>query len=224
MVEALSPLDQILQYPNFKPFSGKKALEILKKIENKEKKTFTHKGDVLKAISSLGLITEADFITIYKLQQIICRKCGACCSKNIPMKVSKFQLKEIAEKQNTSYKKVKREIRAKPNQDGTFNINRNPCPFLDNKLCKVYNVRPSMCKAYPANEILEFMERGGKYPKMCPIADVLLIEIVNRRVDAENIFREEPSIKEARNNNKMRLLSNMPFWERINYINRIDYT
>jgi Fe-S-cluster containining protein len=223
MAEALSPLDQILQHPNFKPFSGKKALEILKKLENKEKKTFTHKGDVLKSISSLGLITEADFIMIYKLQQIICRKCGACCSKNIPMRVSKFQLKEIAEKQNTSYKKIKRKIKAKPNQDGTFYINRNPCPFLNNKLCKIYNVRPSICKAYPANEILEYIVRGGKYPK-CPIADVLLIEIVNRRVEAENKFRKEPSIEEKRSKNKIRLLSNMPFWERINYLDRINDT
>jgi len=224
MAKALSPLDQILQNPNFKPFSGSKALEILKKLENREKKTTYNKGDALKAISSLGLITEDDFIMIYKLQQTICRKCGDCCSKNIPMKISKSQLKEIAKKQNTSYKKIKKEIRARPNQDGTFNIRRKPCPFLENKLCTIYNVRPLTCKSYPANEILEFIKKGENYPKICPIADDLLIKIVEHRVNAENKFREEPNILKEINKNEMRLLSNMPFWEKTNYLNQIKDT
>jgi hypothetical protein len=47
---------------------------------------------------------------------------------------------------------------------------------------------------------------------------------VNQRVEAENKFREEGSIQEERGKNEMRLLSNMSFWERINYLNQIDDT
>jgi len=47
---------------------------------------------------------------------------------------------------------------------------------------------------------------------------------VEQRVNAENKFVEEVSILKEINKNEMRLLSDMTFWERTNYLNQIKDT
>jgi Fe-S-cluster containining protein len=218
MDEAVSPLDRILKHPSFEPFSGPKAYEILEKA--KERLKNSNKQDILKAISSLGFITEEDYERIFKIQQENCERCGTCCTKMRPMNVTKSQLKVIAEKEGKSYKKIKKYSRARPNRDGTLNVSRNPCPFFEKGNCSVYDERPIVCRSYPASQLIEFLRDDGGYPN-CPIADDLLIEIVSHRVSEEEKYRDDTKFTRS-NLNQVQIMSNIPVWEKINYLKKIS--
>lgn len=218
MDESVSPLDRILKHPSFEPFSGTKAYEILEKA--KERLKNSNQQDLLKAISSLGFITEEDFERIFNIQQEICERCGTCCTKMRPMNVTKSQLKAIAEKEGKSYKKIKKYSRARPNRDGTLNVSRNPCPFFEKGNCSVYDERPTVCRSYPATQIQEFLREKGSYPN-CPIADSLLIDIVSHRVSEEEKYRHDSEYTHTKLNQVPRI-SDIPVWERINYLKKIS--
>jgi Fe-S-cluster containining protein len=220
MDEVASPLDRILKQPSFEPFSGLKAYEILEK--TKERLKNSSNEDILKAISSLGLITEKDFERMYHLQQEICERCGTCCTKMRPMNVTKSQLKKIADKEGRSYKKIKKYTRARPNRDGTLSISRSPCPFFEKGNCVVYAERPFVCRSFPANQVIEFLRGEITYPK-CPIADNLLVKIVMHRVSEEDKYRRDPGYPNERRS-EVRSLSNIPVWEKINYLKKISET
>lgn len=217
MEEEPSPLDQIFQNPDFKPFSGPKAFEVLAKANNKVDISQVDAGDLLKAVSSLGLLREKDVALMYTLQQDICLRCGACCSENSPMKVSKSGLKAVARQQRTGYKKIKKEIKARPNGDGTLSIRRNPCPFLKDNECIVYQARPAVCRNYPADEVASFIIDEGKYPGKCPIADNLLVEVVIQRALEEKMFHEDHVLFEEKRREDIRRLINKPLMIKSNY-------
>jgi Fe-S-cluster containining protein len=184
-----SPLSNILMNPDFKPFSGPCAYRVLTKARAMLECVGVELSDTINSVSSLGMLDREDIQLMHKLQESMCLRCGECCRKNISMKITKTELKKIAEFQHVSYKKLKKIIGAKPNGDGTLTMRRNPCPFLKGVDCMVYPVRPLECKYYPLSHILPAMGQG-ELKITCPICDDLLAEIVVKRAIEEKQFKD----------------------------------
>ncbi|MCX6655904.1 MAG: YkgJ family cysteine cluster protein [Candidatus Bathyarchaeota archaeon] len=185
-----SPIDRLLARTDFKPFSGRHAFRVLELSRKKLKIPPVRDDDVLKAVSSLGLILETEAAMIVAIQETLCKKCGNCCRNRVHLRFRKDELQSVADYLRVEYKLLKDQLRATPMGDGTFII-AQPCNFLRNKLCSVYPVRPGTCRDYPSNDLLTTMERGVSFDG-CPIANDLLVEIVVKRVMEEQMWRDHP--------------------------------
>lgn len=193
VMEEQSPLMRLMQREDFKPFSGPDAIRVYTKAKKRLNMEKIEEDDLLKAVSSLGMLLETEIALMYALQDKICTRCGKCCTENKTMRVQKQELKQIAETKKTSYKKIKRQTKASPRKNGTLRIIRNPCPFYEED-CTVYNVRPSICRGYPANVLLRSIGGTGDYPEDCGISDELLVEIAIKRAIEEKMYRENPEL------------------------------
>lgn len=185
---------KLMQTEGFKPFSGPHAFRVLEKAKSRLNLEKVEMNDLLKAVSSLGLLLETEMALIYALQDQICTRCGNCCTENTSLKAQKLELKQIAERKGSSYKKLKKKIKARPRKDGTMRVSRRPCPFYEDG-CSVYDIRPGVCRAYPTNKLLAALGGGyNQYPVNCEISDDLLAEIVIKRALEEKMFRENPEL------------------------------
>lgn len=193
MSEETSPLTRLMQTEGFKPFSGPDAFRVLSKAKERLNLDKMEMDDILNAVSSLGFLMETEIALIYALQDQICTRCGWCCTENTPLNAPKDELKRIAAFKKSSYKKLKKRIRARPNRDGTMRLTRHPCPFHGDG-CSVYPVRPGVCRSYPTNMILASLAGNGPYPDKCEISDDLLAELVIKRALEEKMARETPEL------------------------------
>lgn len=196
MDDTPSPLTWLLTRPGFRPFSGPRAFMVLERAKARLNLDQLNMEDLLKAVSSLGTLTESEAALVYALQDQMCVRCGACCRDNAPLKVSKQELEALAAHTGESYKKLKRRVRATPKGDGTFRVSRRPCPFLEGSLCGVHQRRPAACRGYPAEGVLAALGEGKPLPDLCPISDELLAEIVVKRALEEKMHRESPELLE----------------------------
>ncbi len=189
-MEIKSPLDQIFMRSDFKPFSGPRAFKVLKLAKEMLKIPPVEEEDVLKAVSSLGVLLEMEVAMILAMQNFFCIRCGDCCRNRGSIRISKQELERISDYKKKSYKKLKEEIRAFPLGNGSFRV-LLPCRFLIGNECSIYSVRPSACQNYPASEFLKSLSTGGGDDK-CPIDEKLLAEIVVKRVFEERLFKDKP--------------------------------
>ena len=194
MKEQPSPLMKLMQTEGFKPFSGPDAIRVYQKAKTRLNMENIREDDLLNAVSSLGALLETEIALMYALQDQICTNCGKCCTENKPIRVQKTEIKQIAKYRKTSYKKIKKETRARPRKDGSFSISRRPCPFHEGELCTVYEVRPAQCRSYPVNILLKSLGGKTKYPEKCELSDKLLVEIAIKRSLEEKIQRENPDL------------------------------
>jgi Fe-S-cluster containining protein len=190
MSEEKSPLDRLLARPDFKPFAGRHAFRVLYMAKRKLKMPPVQEGDVLKAVSSLGVMLETEVAMMAALQQTLCLRCGDCCTKRGQIKFKKEELQTIADALHIEYKKLKDRLKASPAGDGTFVVTQ-PCPFHRGNICGIYSIRPGTCRGYPANDLLSSMANENPFED-CPIADPLLAEVVVKRVLEEQMWRDHP--------------------------------
>jgi Fe-S-cluster containining protein len=216
-----SPLDRLLTRTDFKPFSGRQAFRVLELSRKKLKIPPVRDDDVLKAVSSLGLILETEVAMIVAIQDTLCKRCGNCCRNRVHLRFRKEELKSVADYLHVEYKRLKDQLRAIPMGDGTFII-AQPCSFLRNNLCSVYPVRPETCHGYPSKDLLTTMGRGATFDG-CPIANDLLAEIVVKRVLEEQMWRDHPeelkAIAEKRRGDLEKLAS-LPQSERMKLLTK----
>lgn len=209
-----------MQTEGFKPFSGPNAFRVLEKAKERLDLEKVEMSDLLKSVSSLGLLLETEMALIYALQDQICTKCGWCCTENTSLRAQKQELKNIAERKGSSYKKLKRRIKARPRKDGTMRVTRRPCPFYEDG-CSVYDIRPGVCRAYPTNKLLAALAGNGEYPVKCEIADALLAEIVIKRALEEKMYRENPELMSEiaeKKRGEMSRLSGMDQAQRLRFL------
>jgi len=107
-----------------------------------------------------------------------CLQCANCC-KSIPPMVSRRDIKRISKSLHMSPRDFADQYTL-VDEDGDTVINASPCPFLleDNK-CKVYEVRPAACRAYPHSGDQVFIKNLSHHKrnmKYCPG----LMEIMKR--------------------------------------------
>lgn len=83
-----------------------------------------------------------------------CSRCGNCCASNLPLtKKEEKKIREYIKKNNI--------------QPEIFQTEKDinlQCCFYDrkNKLCKIYEVRPSICRSFRCNKKLETLEKEKK--------------------------------------------------------------
>lgn len=93
-----------------------------------------------------------------------CRKCGNCCTDfgelgTLPIfDDEKIIIKQLAEKIGISVEFIPENVMMDEITGtmfcGNWGLKGNPCPFLDeNNLCKIYEERPLICKAFPIHKI-----------------------------------------------------------------------
>lgn len=212
---------RLIQNEGFMPFSGPNAFRVLEKAKARLNLDQVEMNDLLLAVSSLGLLLETEMAFIYTLQDQICTRCGNCCTNNTSLKVQKQELKGIAEVKKVSYKKLKKNIKAKPRKNGTLTFRRRPCPFYEEG-CSIFDVRPGVCRAYPSNMILMALAGSDNlYPEKCEIADDLLAELVIKRALEEKMYRENPELmKEISEKKKVeiKMLSGMNQQQRFQFL------
>ncbi len=221
MDEQKSPLMRLMQTEGFKPFSGTDAIRVYRKAKERLNMEAVNENDLLNAVSSLGALLETEIAMIYALQDQICTGCGVCCRDYVSLKVQKNELKQIAEYKKTSYKELKKQIKATPRKDGSLRITRKPCPFHDGQQCSVYPFRPVECRAYPAKQLLKSLGGRASYPDECEISDDLLVEVAIKRAVEEKMYRENPELlKELAEKKKVELqrMRGMTQSQRLTYL------
>ena len=134
---------------------------------------FIGESDLTRLLDTVGREDRSFYLPIHlspdNLFQLLtnsdCRRCGKCCVPN-PLnpthpgvEVFESELKPIARSLGVSPKKLrskttKGKLIKDPSQPAEPKMTRRlvlPCPFFDSKLkqCRVYPVRPLVCKVYP---------------------------------------------------------------------------
>lgn len=86
-----------------------------------------------------------------------CVGCGNCCTELLPM-----TLKEVE-----TIRKYVKEHKIKPYSEIFFEYNGIPstnlmCPFrdLDTKTCRIYDVRPNICRKFKCNQDMRVIEKN----------------------------------------------------------------
>lgn len=187
-----SPINKLVSLPEFKPFSGKKAFEILQKATSKLTLTDSEtKKNLLKSVSSLGIILKEDVQMFLEIQENHCTKCGECCSNRI-VNFKKRELKQISANIGINYKKLKHKLRAIPIGNNSFNIICRPCLFYKDKSCIIPHLKPEDCRGFPTNQITKTIsEHRFEHLPSCDVVDELLTGLVISRVEEEEKFEHK---------------------------------
>jgi Fe-S-cluster containining protein len=83
-----------------------------------------------------------------------CQKCANCCKVYPAVVLTKADRRRIAKHLGLSVDKFLRRY-----GDERGDINAQPCPFLKDNLCSIYQVRPEICRRYPSTQDKEFWEK-----------------------------------------------------------------
>jgi len=79
---------------------------------------------------------------------IDCRTCANCCKTRHPT-FSRAELQRIAEYLGVTVEDLRARYLAFDGEVGKYTTRELPCPFLDENLCSIYEVRPAVCAGYP---------------------------------------------------------------------------
>jgi Fe-S-cluster containining protein len=154
--------------------------------------------DFKKALESSFLkemnIYEAAIIA--EIQDKLCDKCGECCRRCTPITLLREDVRRIASYFGHSYKDMKKKLKLIPNNDGTFAMPAKPCPFLKGNLCSIYQIRPFVCRVYPAGYFITQMAEQKKVEinDYCRIVREMLIIKLIVMAFRFHIERENPEL------------------------------
>lgn len=81
-------------------------------------------------------------------QQIDCTNCANCCKEMSPI-VKKNEIIKISKRLGLSKNKFIKEYLTYDDSDEEYLINKKPCPFLKDKRCEIYDIRPEDCRSFP---------------------------------------------------------------------------
>jgi Fe-S-cluster containining protein len=80
-------------------------------------------------------------------KQIDCATCANCC-RTLQVVIDEGDIDRLAQRLGVSAKEFTRQYVSK-SEWGDQIINRQPCPFLKDNLCSVYEDRPKSCRDFP---------------------------------------------------------------------------
>ncbi len=78
---------------------------------------------------------------------IDCTQCGNCC-KELQPAIEDYEIPRIAKTTGLSPEEFKQKF-LKPFEKKASYLNTEPCHFLKEKLCSIYEERPNSCRQYP---------------------------------------------------------------------------
>ncbi len=90
--------------------------------------------------------------------RIDCRTCGNCCKVMSP-ELAKKDVRRLAEVLLLPEDELIREYLQPGEDKGTYVSRQVPCPFLQDKLCTVYEARPDVCRSFPNLHKRDFRSR-----------------------------------------------------------------
>lgn len=106
-----------------------------------------------------------------------CIACSNCCKDIIP-EIDEREIRTISEKLGMEKEEFKNRYLVK-NEDGNYEINKKPCPFLTEKGCSIYEFRPKNCREYPYTNKKHFTERLINLIAQCEVCPIVF-EIFQR--------------------------------------------
>lgn len=111
--------------------------------------------------------------------QMDCASCAACCRNNwVP--VNDEEAARLARCLGLSVQEFQQEYLT--THELEWGIDAKPCPFLDDKLCTVYEDRPDCCRGYPyvGGQIAPRMWGIIERAEVCPIIYEMLEQLKQR--------------------------------------------
>jgi uncharacterized protein len=104
--------------------------------------------------------------------QIDCAQCGNCC-KVIQPNLSATDIKRLARHFESTMNEFRSRFLLKDDRGEGFVFNEQPCPFLKNNRCEVYESRPRGCRSYPHLQKQEFVFRINQAVSNCSICPIV---------------------------------------------------
>jgi len=105
-------------------------------------------------------------------REINCTKCANCCKKVNPVP-KPTDIRRLAKHLGLSVDKFRSQFIADASE-GEGSIFRNqPCPFLQNNLCTVYDDRPGDCRSYPHLHKRDFVFRMNQAFSNCSVCPIV---------------------------------------------------
>jgi Fe-S-cluster containining protein len=79
---------------------------------------------------------------------IDCRTCANCCKTRHPL-FSRVEVQRIANHLGMTAAELRARYLEVDQESAKYITRERPCPFLQDNLCSIYDVRPSVCAGYP---------------------------------------------------------------------------
>jgi Fe-S-cluster containining protein len=79
---------------------------------------------------------------------IDCRTCANCCKTRHPL-FSRAEVQRIADYLGITPAELRTRYLEMDGEAAKYRTRKLPCPFLQDNLCSIYDVRPSVCAGYP---------------------------------------------------------------------------
>ncbi|MBX2905262.1 MAG: YkgJ family cysteine cluster protein [Taibaiella sp.] len=117
-------------------------------------------------------------------KEIDCTTCANCCKTMSPT-FSPKDIKRIAAHLQMKPNEFKEKYLYKEEETGDWMNKQQPCQFLENNMCTIYDVRPDDCAGFPHHHLKPFDMYNDMYRdnlKHCP-ATLLLVEKVKAAVE-----------------------------------------
>ncbi len=136
---------------------------------------------------------------LFKMQDSYCTRCGACCRTSNPIDFTKEELRAVAKRLGTSYKRLKRKLRATPRGDGRIMVPGKPCPFLEGRNhCTIYDLRPIVCRCYPLGKGVGMAIQGKGFmmpSSSCEAVQGMMTDVVLAHIALGNLLDENDTIR-----------------------------
>lgn len=81
-------------------------------------------------------------------EHVDCQSCANCCRMLHPV-FSRAEVQRIATYRNTTVEAIRKRYLTSDATTGRYTTKTLPCPFLEDNLCSIYEVRPAVCEHYP---------------------------------------------------------------------------
>jgi len=104
--------------------------------------------------------------------QIDCTQCGNCC-KVITPNLSATDIKRLACLFGSTTAEFQSRFLMKNEREEGYVFKGQPCPFLTNNCCTVYENRPRDCRSYPHLHKKEFVSRLYQVVSNCSICPIV---------------------------------------------------
>lgn len=135
-------------------------------------------------------VNDLQAVLLFKIQDRYCTRCGECCRTSNPIDFTKPELKAVADHLHTSYKQLKKKLKAHPRGDGKIMVPGKPCPFLKGRNhCTIYDIRPAVCEYYPLGKGISqaIQGKGFEMPSSCEAVKTMMANIVLTHVLQEKL-------------------------------------
>lgn len=161
----------------------------LKKFNKKAQKK---KPKLVKFLKKLDKVVPVDFpqlvdeVDSHIWQVVDCMSCANCCKTMTPTYTSK-DIKRISAHFNMTPKQFKEKWLYREEDSGDWmNVNQ-PCQFLQNNMCSIYEIRPADCAEFPHHNKKPFDDYNDTFIQnvhRCP-ATYELVNNLRKRVQKE---------------------------------------